>query len=328
MKVLNEHIKSGKFAPVYLFHGAESFLLRHWQKRLVDAVAPDASSFNTEVLDAKTSASDIIASSETLPFMASYRLIILKNTGLFETGRKDDAEALAAYIPQIPETTVIMFVEAGVDKRGRLYKRVKDAGLAAEAETPSEADLMDWAIKMCASRGKKLARPAAAHMMRSVTGDMQLLHNELEKLIAHAGDDAEITITDIDALCTKSLDVKVFDLMKAVGAGNAKAAAKMYSDLMTLKESPFMVLSMMARQYRFYIQCSYLAKKGVAQKDIASKLSQHPFAVKEFVAGAKNLTQQAMINALNQCLETDFAIKSGKINDAAAVELLIIKLCS
>ncbi|MCL2236478.1 MAG: DNA polymerase III subunit delta [Defluviitaleaceae bacterium] len=328
MKELNQHIKSGNFATCYLFHGTEAFLMRHWQKRLVEALAPDANSFNMEVLDGKTPAKDIIASAETLPFMAEHRLIILKNTGLFETGRKDDAEALAKYIPDIPETTVILFAEEKVDKRGKLYKRVKESGLVMEAATPSEADLADWAMKMCASRGKKLGRAAAAHMMRSTTLDMQLLHNELEKLIAHAGDGEEITVADIDAVCTKSLDVKIFAMMDAVGAGNARASTKMYRDMMTLGESPFYILSMIARQYRFYIQCSHMAGKGSRAPEIAKTLGQHPFAVENFIKGSRGKFMPALLNALNQCLETDYAIKSGQMNDATAVETLIIKLCT
>ena len=328
MKELNQHIKSGNFAPVYLLHGTEGFLLRHWQKKLVETFVPDANPFNLENLDAKTSASDIISSAETLPFMSDFRLIFLKNTGLFEAGRKDDSETLAGYIPDIPETTIILFVEEKVDKRGRLYKRVKDAGFVLEATTPKEAELWEWAVKMCASRGKNMSLATAKHMMQSTTIDMQSLHNELEKLIAHAGNGTEITTSDVDAVCTKSLDVKIFSMMDAVGAGNAKAAVRMYQDLMTLKESPFMVLSMIARQYRFYIQCSYLVSKKTPSKEIASKLSLHPFAVENFIKGGRNLSQQTMLSALNQCLETDFAIKSGHIQDATAVEMLIVKLCT
>ena len=328
MRELNQHIKSGNFAPVYLFHGTEGFLLGHWQKKLVETLMPDANPFNLETFNAKTPTTSIIESAETLPFMSNRRLILLKNTGLFETGRKEDAEALAGYIQDIPETTVILFVEEKVDKRGRLYKRVKEAGFVLEASTPKEADLWEWAIKICASCGKKMSLATAKYMMQSTVIDMQALHNELEKLIAHGGDSEEITMEDIDAVCTKSLDVKIFSMMDAVGAGNAKVAVEMYKNLMTLKESPFMVLSMIARQYRFYIQCSYLASQKMSSKEIASKLSLHPFAVENFIKGSRNLSRQKMIDALNQCLETDFAIKSGHIQDETAIEILIVKLCT
>ncbi|MCL2576058.1 MAG: DNA polymerase III subunit delta [Defluviitaleaceae bacterium] len=327
---LNQHIKLGEFGRLYLFYGSETFLMGHWQKRLLEAIVPDYlnGSLNFEILEGKAAtASAIINSVETLPFMAERRVALLRNTGLFESGRKDDSEAVAAYIADIPETSVLVFVEDKVDKRGRLFKRVKEVGFVLEATTPQEGELVDWAMKMCASRGKNLQRAAAFHLIRNATSDMQLLHNELEKLIAYAGGNADIIVADVDAVCTKSLDVVVFDLTKALGNGDVVTATGIYNGLIAMKESPLMVLSMVARQFRFYLQCGELAAAGFSQKDIASRLGLHPFAVKEFVSGARSFTKEQMIAALKDCLEADYAIKSGEIGDVLAVEMLIVKFC-
>ncbi|MCL2753860.1 MAG: DNA polymerase III subunit delta [Defluviitaleaceae bacterium] len=331
-KELNQHVKIGEFVPVYLFYGTESFLIGHWQKRLLEALMPNADfsggSLNFETMDGKTPAPIIINSAETLPFMSERRVILLRDTGLFESGRKDDSEAIAEYIKDIPETTVIIFVESKVDKRGKLFKRVKDAGFVLEAATPQESELAEWATKLCAARGKNLARGAAFHLIRSTKADMQHLYNELEKLVSYVGDTTEITVDDVDTLCAKSLDVVIFDLTKALAVGDARTATGIYHGLIAMKESPLMVLSMIARQFRFYLQCGELAAAGMPQKDIAAKLGQHPFAVKEFVAGSRKFTKDQMLSAFENCLETDFAIKSGEIPDVLAVETLIVKLCA
>jgi DNA polymerase-3 subunit delta len=329
MRELNQRIKSGDLSGVYLFYGPETFLIKHWRKRLIEGVLGNTSdSFNLEVMQGKIPAADIISAAETLPFMGDYRVIVLKDTGLFESGRKDDSEALAQYIADgVAASTVLVFIESSVDRRGRLYKRVNENGFAAEATTPKEPDLADWAVKLCASLGKNLSRAAAYHLIRNVSTDMNLLYNELFKLVSYAGQNAEITIKDIDTLCTKSLDIKIFDLMRFIAAGDALKAAGLYQGLMNLKESPLMVLSMLARQFRYELQCGHLAKT-MPQKDIAAKLALHPFAVKEFVANSSRLPTDAKISALNDCLTTDHNIKTGKIKDALAVEMLIIKLCT
>jgi len=66
----------------------------------------------------------------------------------------------------------------------------------------------------------------------------------------------------------------------------------------------------------------------MSQKDIASKLALHPFAVREFVEGGRNFSREAMLAAFEGCLETDVAIKTGQIGDVLGVELLIIKICA
>lgn len=329
-KELNQNIKSGNFLRAYLFFGPEAFLMHHWQKRLLEAVLgtdSQTSSLNLEVFDNKVPVAHVISAAETLPFMAEYRIIMLKNSGLFEAGRKDDAEEMADFLAHAPESTIIIFVEEKADKRLKLYKRVKEIGFIGEADTPKPNELAQWAIKLCASRGKALSSQAANYLIHNIQNDMQLLYNELEKLIGYTGDQAEITTTDIDAVCTKSLDIKIFDLMKAVGTKNARTATQLYKGLIALKESPFMILAMIARQYRFYLQCQDLAKSGMATKAIAAQLGLHPFATENFVAESRRLPTQMLINSLNECLSTDYVIKMGEMGDVAAVEFLIIKLC-
>ncbi|MCL2397053.1 MAG: DNA polymerase III subunit delta [Defluviitaleaceae bacterium] len=328
MKELNNHIKNKSFAQAYLFFGEEPYLTSHWRRSLVSAVlAEDARDMNMEVFDGKIPAAAIMDAAETLPFLAEHRLVVVTGSGLFATGRSEDATALADFIKDIPDSTIMLFVEAEVDKRGRLYKRIAEHGLAMEAKTPREADLADWAVKFCGARGKKMARSTAMHLLRTVSGDMQLLYNEMEKLVAHAGVDAEITAAHVDTLCTKSLEAKIFDLMKAICDRDAARSFALYGNLIALKESPLMVLSMIARQFRYSLQCAALAP-NMNQKDIASKLALHPFAVQEFVATGRNFPQKAMIDALEACLETDYAIKSGGIGDVLGVEVLIMRCCT
>jgi DNA polymerase-3 subunit delta len=292
-------------------------------------LGPAENSFNLEVIEGKVPVGDIISSAETLPFMGDYRVIVLKDSGLFESGRKDDSEKMALYIADgVPSTAILLFIESSVDRRGRLFKRACEHGFVLEAVAQKEPDLADWAVKLCASRGKNLSRAAAYHLIRSVSTDMNLLYNELLKLVSYAdsSDGNEITIKDIDTICNKSLDIRIFDLMKLIAAGDVKKSTELYQGLINLKESPLMVLSMLARQFRYLLQCGHLAKT-MSQKDIAAKLSLHPFAVKEFVAGSNKLPTNTKLAALNDCLTTDYNIKSGKIKDVLAVELLIVKLC-
>ena len=44
----------------------------------------------------------------------------------------------------MPDTTCLVFAESEVDKRNRLYKRVKELGYAAELNKQDTAQLMQW----------------------------------------------------------------------------------------------------------------------------------------------------------------------------------------
>ena len=325
MKQLNNHIKSGTFARVYLFYGTEAFLAGRWRDSLVQAIVPDdARDMNMEIFEGKISATDIINAAETPPFFADYRLIVIKDSGLFAAGRADDATGMAEFVKNIPDTSVLIFAETDVDKRGRLYKRINENGLVCEAKAPKEAELADWIVKLATKLGAQIKKPSAIHLVRNSGTDMQTLYNETAKLAAY-GPGAEITAEDINILCAKSLEAKIFDLMRAIGNKDVSTATTYYANLITAKESPLMILAMVARQFRFCLQCGALAAK-MSQKDIAAKLGLHPFAVREFIDAGHNFSRETMVAALKSCLETDFAIKSGKIGDVLGVEMLIVQI--
>ena len=328
MSELSTQIKTGNFSSCYLFYGSEAFLSDRWRKSLISAALPeDARDMNMEIFAGKIESVRIMDAAETMPFMADRRLVVVEDSGLFQSGRKDDSESMTNFVANIPENTIIIFAEKDVDKRGRLYKAVQKHGTVVEAKTPKEADLADWAVKLCASLGAKLPKSTAMYLIRTAPSDMSLLYNEIAKLAAYKQGGDAISNADVDAICTKSLEAKIFDLMKAIGDKDAKRAAALYANLIAAKESPLMVLTMLARQFRFYLQCTHLAAK-MSQKDIAAQLALHPFAVREFVESGRSFSREAMLKALENCLETDFSIKNGHIGDVLGVEVLIIKICA
>ena len=76
------------------------------------------------------------------------RLLIIENSGLF----KREADALADYLPSMPESTHMVFVESEIDKRGRLFKKVKELGHPAEAARQPESALKTWICLLYTSR--------------------------------------------------------------------------------------------------------------------------------------------------------------------------------
>lgn len=56
----------------------------------------------------------------------------------------------------MPDTTCIVFVEEAVDKRNKLYKKVKDLGHIAEMKRQDSAQLARWAATILAQNGRKI----------------------------------------------------------------------------------------------------------------------------------------------------------------------------
>ena len=126
MQTLNQDIRDHSFKRVYLLYGEEVFLKMSYKNRLKEAVtAGDTMNFN-HYEGKGMDVNEIISISDTMPFFAERRLVLMEDSGWFKGG--SGAEEMSAYLEHIPETTCLVFVETEVDKRGKMFKAVKKQG--------------------------------------------------------------------------------------------------------------------------------------------------------------------------------------------------------
>lgn len=328
MKTLKKNWKNNEFARCYLFFGAETYLIREYEVALTNAILPAGTEMmNHDIFEEKrATAAAIMDAAETLPFLSEKRLVTVKNSEFFQKGgRKEEGERLKEFLGNIPESTCILFVEEKVEKTSALYKAVVKQGQAVEFKKPAEKDLALWIKKRCKENGMTMSDGVLGMFLQTVAHDMENLDGELQKLIAYKGEEKEIRAEDIRAVCTVSLEARVFDLVKAVAERRPEKAIQIYRTLLSLKESPYMVLSLITRQFRLILETKLLSEIGMTNDAVAAKLEIREFAVKEYLRQGKRFPAEGWKQAMRDCLETDLNIKLGKAAEETAVELLILK---
>jgi len=142
MRRVLEDIKNKNFKSCYLFYGEEDFLKESYRDRLIKAIFPEEDAMNFNRFSDDSKENQIMEAADLLPFFAEKRLVVAENTGFFAKS----TEGLSDYLKNVPETTVILFVEKNVDKRNACYKAVDKSGLAVEFSLPSQADLETWVL--------------------------------------------------------------------------------------------------------------------------------------------------------------------------------------
>lgn len=321
MQTLNQDIKNRSFKPVYLLYGDEPFLVNSYKKRLREAIAGD-DTMNFNYFEGKSpDVNEIISLADTMPFFAERRLILIDSSGFFK-GAPDE---LVAYLSNIPESTCMIFCENEVDKRNKLYKKVKELGHAAELNHQTADQLMKWAAGILSQNEKKITRPVMEYFLERTGDDMENIRMELEKLICYTIGRDVITKEDVDAVGTVHVTNRIFDMVAAIVSGNRKKAMDLYEDLLTLKEPPMRILFLIARQFNQLLQVKELAAAGKDKGTIASKLKVPPFAVGKLTAQAKAFTKGQILSYVKLCVESEEAVKTGRLTDRLAVELLIAK---
>ena len=92
MRTINDDIKNNKYKRVYLIYGEEAYLRKQYKDKLKKAIVGE-DTMNYGYFEGRGIAvQDIIGISETLPFFAELRLIIVENSGFFKSGNDEMAE--------------------------------------------------------------------------------------------------------------------------------------------------------------------------------------------------------------------------------------------
>lgn len=321
MQTLNQDIKEKSFKKIYLLYGDEPFLVGSYKKKLREAIT-GGDTMNFNYFEGKNpDVKEIISLADTMPFFADRRLILVDGSGFFKSAQ----EELAAYLPQMPDTTCLVFAESEVDKRNRLYKRVKELGYAAELNKQDTAQLMQWAAGILGRDGRKVSRPVMEYFLERTGDDMENIRMELEKLVCYTMGRDVITKEDVDAVGTVHVTSRVFDMVAAIVAGNTKKAMDLYEDLLTLKEPPMRILFLIARQFNQLLQIKELTAAGKDKGAMASALKVPPFAEGKLTAQARAFTRDQILSWVTLCVETEEAVKTGRLSDGLAVELLIAR---
>ena len=321
MQTLNQDIKTGEFKQIYLLYGEEAFLKNSYKNRLKEAIIGD-DTMNFARFEGKgLDVDELIRLADTMPFFAERRLILVEDSGFF----KSASDALVQYLPSMPDTTILLFVETEVDKRNRLYKKVKDMGYAAELNRQDSAQLARWAGGILTREQKKITKHTMELFLSMAGDDMENIRMELEKLINYTLGREVITDEDVLAVCTVQVTNRIFEMVSAIVNRQPRKAMDLYEDLLTLKEPPMRILFLIARQFNQLLQVKDLMGKGMDKGTIASKLKMQPFVVGKTMPQARQFGREQILSYVEFCVETEEAVKSGRLQDRLAVELLITR---
>lgn len=323
MAIINSHIENASYSPVYLLGGEESYLVRQFCDKLIDAVADRNDSMNYMVYKGEAAVAENIREfAMTMPFFAERRVIRIENSGFFKKGN----EVIEQLLEEIPSTTIIVFVEDEIDKRTKLYKQLAKVGTTADFSTPDDKTLYAWITSLFKSEGIAVDANAVAGLIQSVGSNMNQLANEVEKLKCYCMGKDKVTLSDVEALCVNEVESKIFDMMDYLSTRNVKKTMELYDDLLKLREPAMRLLFLITRQYNILLKVKLALSGGRKGSEIASAVKVPPFTVKKYIAQCDGYTYSQLVDAVNLCQETDSLIKSGAMKDNTAVEMLIVKL--
>ncbi|MCS7061521.1 MAG: DNA polymerase III subunit delta [Anaerolineae bacterium] len=335
----------------YVFHGPDGLTRDEEIARMKRKLGePDVAGLNYIALDATAPLKDIQAAADALPFLTDKRLVVVRNW-LAQAGRgrrkskageaDDVLSALIAYLPSLPETTGLVFAEdEALPATHPLIKLAQDKlarGFVKLFDLPEDATR--WIAARAKSKGGEISRPAAQLLSTKIhrgnkndrdhfVEDSQLylrkLDAELDKLVAYAAG-RRIEESDVEALVSDEQVADMFGFVDAIGARDGAAALRILRGVLARGEQPLIVLTMIARQTRLLIQAK--ENDHLTPSELAQALGLHPFVAEKVARQARNFSMARLEGAHIAVMETDLAIKTGRMEDGVALDTLVAELC-
>lgn len=311
----------------YIFHGEDEHsqqeTLTDLQSKLGD---PSMLDLNTNRFEGRqVTFSELQHTCNSIPFLADKRLVIVKDLFTNKVAYQDE---LLAYLPDIPETTRLIFLESkSLSKRHPAYKLAEshEKGFIREFKRLEGAALERWVRDRVQSTGGQI-QPYAAHLLATNAGNnLTLLENEVEKLVLYKGRET-IEAEDVSLLCPYVAEASIFDLVDALGERKGQAAATLLNKKFQEGTDPFYLFAMFIRQFRLLIQVKELSDAGQPPADIAKTLKLHLFPTGKLHQQSKNFSMLQLEQIYDHLLDIDINVKTGRTDLITALDLLVAGL--
>ena len=327
--LLNRELKEGKFYPVYLICGDQAYLRLQNRDRLRAALLGDGDEMNVSAWTGMdVTAREVIDQAQTLPFFADRRVLLLENTVFFSKKASVESDALAAFIPEIPETTSLVFIEESPDKRKKLYKVIQKNGFVLNCEDVTPQMLKRWTAGLFQKAGFAIDGPALNRFLETVGEDMMNIVSEADKLTSYCMGQESVTIKDIETVCSPQIRDRVFEMISAVSRRQKDKALSIYMDLIALRTPSQVILTLLQREYSRLLQVKELQDMRMSEGEIAGRVGLSPWIVKKnYLPVTRTMDRRRLERSLQQCLQADQDYKSGLVDAGIAAEMAIVLLC-
>ena len=302
--------------PVYLLTGTDRPKLRRALQRL-------RARFPAEAVE--TLAADVASGADAAAACNAFglfggdggKLVVVESV---EAWRKEDADAVAAYLRDPAAGSVLALVAWASLKSETLVSAAKSAGELLAYDVPKPKDPSVWVR----AEFKRLETPidgdAARALVEIVGDDVTALATEIDKLATWARGET-VGRRDVESLSPPTSTTFVWALTDAWGERDVEALLAACESLLERRtKEPFAIASALAGYVGRVRVAQALAGEGLGTAEIAKRLRIKEYPARKAVAHAANYSREELEDAVVRLSELDAALK-GKSRLAPELEL-------
>ncbi|MFA6082488.1 MAG: DNA polymerase III subunit delta [Patescibacteria group bacterium] len=306
---------------IYLFYGEDSAAIRAKLKQWTDKLSKQTDLLLDSIdLDASEVTFDQIQNAVSLvPLFSGKRLVVVRNVF---SAPKNVAEKMTAYLPSVPESTVLVLVEEGkIDPKDALLNQLKNNYKVDYFAPVSLASINKSATLIIQKSDIKINFAAKNLLLNRIGLDSFRLANELEKLRLYANS-KEITTEMVETLVPETLESRIFQLSDAIMGNQVKTACSLMLNELRFGADPLKILGLLISLVRKQLIVSDNAPGKMSDAQISVKMNIKPFVIQKMKATAQKTGQVKLINYYTRLCLADINLKLG-----LEAEPVMLNLC-
>lgn len=330
-------IKEDSLNSAYLFVGEEEYLMNETIDALKSKyIESSLETLNYSIIDGKEASLDMVINAcETLPFMSSKKIVLLRDiTALLDKEPTGAEDVLFKYLDNLGSYLLLIVIGNDVKKTTKLYKYFNKSNKAVEFSNLKGKDLNIWIEKILKKHNRNMNfaninyfSQQTSYASRNTNLTLYDLENELLKLINYTKN-SEISKEDINTVLIKSIDTNIFDLLAAINRGDSHSSLVIFNDMYMQNEPIQKILVMITRQIRLMLGYKLYRNKGYGEGEIQDKLGIKSFEYSKISSQSKAFTIKQLENTLNKILSLDKQIKTTSTDEKVLMEMLLIGICN
>lgn len=265
------------------------------------------------------------------------KYIVVKNATIFGSSRKKSDEEdkvsrkdtrLLSYLEDPNYNTVLIFTINGkIDSKKKICKIIKEKYHLIQIDDLKAKDIMSRVDKSFKEDGYKCDSSIIYSIISSCSNNYDLVMNEVDKIKLYYGRGCNVKNSDVLNITSRVIEDNNFKFIDSIMNKKMKESFKIFDDLMLQKVEPIMLLSMLAKE----IRNTLLVKKMISNKNKSEMMKllgiNHDFMIDKLINNSYSYKERELEEYLVDICDMDYKIKTGKISNRLALEMIIMKIC-
>lgn len=310
----------------YVVFGEDPFLVGKECEKLLDSVLgdEDRSMAMYEPKANEAQVSDVLDELRTLPFLASKRVVVIKNAEPFV---RANADVLMSYLDDMSPSGVLILAVSSWDKRTRLHKKFKSTGGLIEVGKMYSNQLPAYVSAYAQqTHAIRLDGGTSRFLVELVGDDPGRLCREMDKLAVYVAPRKTISPQDVESLIGRNRMFDAFGVIDSVSSGQIGSAVSRIRNMFAAdKSAEFSVIGAFGYHFRKLFRAKAMMSRGVSPQQAAAKAGVR-FKQNEFLQQAGRLSLDQLASILAELGRVDFGMKTGQTTAPIAIERLIMKI--